>query len=1813
MKNAINKFRGKLIAFFGAVLAVCVCAFAAMTFTSVKAEDHIEDISAYTLADYVTVQNSDVGADPAGFTDPNYAKYYSFATAYSTTSMVYKFRYQAIDTGTYVALRDTNGGWGGYQFIFSNGKVQYYVDGVQKETEALLTSGTTYEIELGSIDTTTEGKTYIYVKIDGEYKVQRITNTLSSSGCGFGIWGGRATGTFMQSAEETFPYQGVDYVSVQNFSLGLAESVNSIETTYSTKYSNTSMTYKAKVTPDSGGVFYIKIRGTSGWGEDGYMFKGLSDGKIQVSEKGVLFVTSAANDYTSGDTIEVGAIDLVGLNKTYLFAKVNGIVKYSTVRDSVDSSSVGNYVMLSSATFAQVDDAASFLDDYVTVQNFHLGAAESVSSLDGATYASLYSTTSMTYKAKITGNGNVKIRAAAAWSGGYQFNIIDGGKVQVFEGASHFATTDAIFTTGDTVEYGAIDLVGLYKTYIFIKINDVVKYSTVRDSVDSTTIGNMVTAWGGTFAQVDDTASFLEDYVTVQNADLGTGKSVSSLEAATYTSSYSTTSVVYKAKITNTADVGIRIRETAAWANGYCFVFSKGGGTVTCSGNGFSDVSAAWDGNFTGNTVEVGAVDLKGGSGETYVFVKVDGTTLLSALVSNSAVSTGKAVTLWAATFEDVEYSDVDEIDETKLASYITLTNTDLGMDASYVNESGNYNYFWRYNGNEADTAATLTSLTYKFTYTVGNGTYIALRDTKEGGWSGYYFVFASDELQYSLGDNANLRSVKNVFSSGTTHKVELGAIDLADGSGTYIFAKIDGVLKVAKTRTSVSDTDSGVAIWSNGTSGTFGQLGESVTPSLLDGNYQVLQNNDFTWKYGSELTDKGQLPSVWTFTRESYITFTPSAANTTRSFVWKTIYTQTGAGNNMYIIIPVNGYWKYPLAEPIFFDIGNYFGTDDVNKSVELEIGVIRLAGSDTDCLFYVKLDGTYKVAVTKALGGDGVTDTTVGGLFFFSNKTETTDGIVYIAGSGTFSEYPYAYTIKDNDGNTLASGSAGGGLTISFDTASLTDGTKVFAGFLYNGKLYKSISDVMSAKEKGDLEITAKTVNLSIEDGAYIKLVDDGATIKFKAFIETGAKTDASIASFGMIVADYTYINENNLDITHETLESYPDYYRDINSANNMKYTTNPDDASEYYYALYFNSIGKGNYGSEYAARAYVKVTYADNSTKYIYTPYSKENNVRSIYEVASSAIDYVTEDSYKTILQKYIDGVMVLDSNFELVGNDRSYTISVSGPTDDSYTITITPKEGFDISGIGSVYIAGKKIGSNEYGEVSKENRTVKFAESAAAVAVFESNVTAASTSTKKLEVFAYEGPKVGTRFDSKGTLGYAGGTATLAVLKEYMDAGFTHWSVSDASYGNYYLSLEGGGFTAKGTGISHTHYDVFWALDLAAEYAATYHKPCPVYVTIPDLINLGSTTNIGAAYDELINYVDANGEGYAYSPVNGRNQLAGFALKDEPTWAQYDNFATVFNYIAYTKGAIAAGYGFECALLQTYTVSEYINGDYAAYVAKYAALLKDTAISFDNYPCNYTPAVDSILLWKRQSESYSMEESWFYDMQTIRAQSNKVYGTCIQSYTAGQANSESSYKRTTCKADITMQVYTALAYGFTRLSYFTYWQRDTDLLYANTTECLQDTMIRWEDYEDWTKGYTYSNLYYWGKDANAKATKLAEILMKFDSCGVQLVQGSSNTTNFGSASTTNTTNAITASSTGALVVGGFKCGAYNGYLASNVTLPHDNVTATATFTFGAGYTKAIVYKDGEPSLQTLSDGGVLTMNIASGDGVFIVPIA
>ena len=367
-----------------------------------------------------------------------------------------------------------------------------------------------------------------------------------------------------------------------------------------------------------------------------------------------------------------------------------------------------------------------------------------------------------------------------------------------------------------------------------------------------------------------------------------------------------------------------------------------------------------------------------------------------------------------------------------------------------------------------------------------------------------------------------------------------------------------------------------------------------------------------------------------------------------------------------------------------------------------------------------------------------------------------------------------------------------------------------------------------------------------------------------------------------------------------------------------------------------------------------------------------------------------------------------------------------------------------------------------------------------------------------------------------------------------------------------------------------------------------------------------------------YDIFTNYNDGLTTA-ANSPVNGINQIGGFMLHDEPALADYDAFAAVYNEIAYTCGAIEAGYGFNCALLQTYAGQDLVGDSYADYVSKYATLMQDTGISFDNYPFYYK-FKDGIL---SDTSEHLMEGSWYSDMQAVRANENGT-GTCIQSYTAsaqesGWITKTTKYKMIDKEAEISMQVYTALAYGFTELDYFVYWDTMNRAMMeaaGNTGEVFQKTPIMWNDVDDWSKGHYQSEYYGWIKNTNTEAKGVFEALSKFTSTGVQIIDGSLACANvFGNASTTNTTNAITVSSAYDMLVGGFTANSYNGYLAVNVDFPDTDGTRTnaATFTVGTAYTKAIVYVDGVATVVRVAKDGTLSLNIGCGEGVFIIPIA
>ncbi len=164
-----------------------------MTVTAILQErPYTED----ELTDYAIVQNVDFGAQISlTHTVDDYGNY-PINTGNSTSSLVYKFEY--VDKGdgaVYLSLRDGLDCFGekGYTFLFDGKRVETPVGAITLDEED------NYQIELGAIDAVGGGKTYIFVKVNGEIKVEGRVHTKLTCGSVLGVWGNSgATSAFLQ-------------------------------------------------------------------------------------------------------------------------------------------------------------------------------------------------------------------------------------------------------------------------------------------------------------------------------------------------------------------------------------------------------------------------------------------------------------------------------------------------------------------------------------------------------------------------------------------------------------------------------------------------------------------------------------------------------------------------------------------------------------------------------------------------------------------------------------------------------------------------------------------------------------------------------------------------------------------------------------------------------------------------------------------------------------------------------------------------------------------------------------------------------------------------------------------------------------------------------------------------------------------------------------------------------------------------------------------------------------------------------------------------------------------------------------------------------------------------------------------------------------------------------------------------------------------------------------------------------------------------------------------------------------------------------
>jgi len=316
---------------------------------------------------------------------------------------------------------------------------------------------------------------------------------------------------------------------------------------------------------------------------------------------------------------------------------------------------------------------------------------------------------------------------------------------------------------------------------------------------------------------------------------------------------------------------------------------------------------------------------------------------------------------------------------------YDTLYNSDWDIYGSGNAPEGDLPTTWnitddkilRFTPSENNTTG---SFVWSFTYTCKDaGNAINIYPLSDGAWNG------SGPFDYhSCG-----------FEAGETYEVDLGVVKLKNDSKYYVFVKVDGEFKLGQYREESDGKGNDLYFYVTGGAGTlFSQ--KPMDYSKYE-TYDVLYNEDFG------------LPVSWDFTTttQEMHNFTPSAENTTGSFIWKFTYTCTQEGNGMLIYPFKNENWRGG-QQIEFFNCGFEAG-----KTYEVELCVLKEKGA-SDYTIFVFVDGFSRIKETRTrahaaeCANEGCTDLSAHtGLLFWNYNG---------SGAGTFvSPKPIEYETYD------------------------------------------------------------------------------------------------------------------------------------------------------------------------------------------------------------------------------------------------------------------------------------------------------------------------------------------------------------------------------------------------------------------------------------------------------------------------------------------------------------------------------------------------------------------------------------------------------------------------------------------------------------------------------------------------------------------------------------------------------------------------------------------------------------------------------
>ena len=299
---------------------------------------------------------------------------------------------------------------------------------------------------------------------------------------------------------------------------------------------------------------------------------------------------------------------------------------------------------------------------------------------------------------------------------------------------------------------------------------------------------------------------------------------------------------------------------------------------------------------------------------------------------------------------------------------------------------------------------------------------------------------------------------------------------------------------------------------------------------------------------------------------------------------------------------------------------------------------------------------------------------------------------GTISVGGDGqalTVMEQPESVTVNvvAKDGSEISTQTYEFGDRYTLPTSQAA----YFLGWSDGKALYNS-NDVVALYN--DVTITEMTFEFKTMVGAGIRVADPSGirfgTLVNKADWDKLVDLGISVAT-GTLITPTDYLADENVFEGESSLKSGKTL-KDIENDGFAK-TIVENDVEYYVYYGSLVNLQNHNYARAFSGTSYAILTIAGEETT-IYGGYTKENQSRSIYQVAKAVLadDTLPENgTQKTAAKAYVDSVVMATVEGTTVTMDENgstaYEVTVAGTT-----VTVTAKEGGDVSNVKSIVLNG-----------------------------------------------------------------------------------------------------------------------------------------------------------------------------------------------------------------------------------------------------------------------------------------------------------------------------------------------------------------------------------------------------------------------------------------------------------------------------------------------------------------------------------------